>query len=143
MIDESFENFMRYISQYFRSMFPDESPNGQDDDGTSIEFDELPGRVEQTRESNDVITGLEDQGVKEPFVETYKDDEGNFTILIDLPGIVDGEYTITVAGDTLLLDAMNDKHHYKTSIPVEIKIDENSIEPRLNNGLLEIRARPR
>jgi HSP20 family protein len=73
---------------------------------------------------------------REPVAEVHP--VGNeVKVIVDLPGITEEVLRLHVKGTTLVIDAVNADHHYRTSAALP-PVDVGSLLKTLKNGVLEV-----
>ncbi|MFX0100396.1 MAG: Hsp20 family protein [Candidatus Hodarchaeota archaeon] len=82
-----------------------------------------------------------DDGIEEPYSDTYTSPDGTVTINVDLPGISEEEFKVESRDGAIRLEAYNGFRHYAKKIPVGFTVPQESIETRIHNGLLEIKVK--
>lgn len=55
-----------------------------------------------------------------------------------MPGIDKKDINVTVEGQTVHIKAEHDKRKYETRVPLQHKVDENSVKASYANGILEV-----
>lgn len=80
-------------------------------------------------------------GIEEPFSETYTDPDGTVTINVDLPGISEEELKLESRDGDIRLEAYNGFRHYAKKIPVGFTVPQEAIKSKIHNGLLEIKLK--
>ena len=76
---------------------------------------------------------------REPLVDTLVDEKEKVVKLIaEMPGVEKSDVKIVVENKTVNLSAEHDGKKYHAKVPVEHKVDENSVKASYKNGVLEI-----
>ncbi len=76
---------------------------------------------------------------REPLVDTLVDDKEKLVKLIaEMPGVEKKDVKIVVDGKIVNIDAENGDKKYHAKVPIQHKVDENSVKASYKNGILEI-----
>ncbi|MCH8975763.1 MAG: Hsp20/alpha crystallin family protein [Thaumarchaeota archaeon] len=76
---------------------------------------------------------------REPLVDTLVDDKEKLVRLIaEMPGVEKKDVKIVVDGKIVNIDAEHGDKKYHVKVPIEHKVDENSVKASYKNGILEI-----
>ena len=76
---------------------------------------------------------------REPLVDTLVDDKEKLVRLIaEMPGVEKKDVKIVVDGKIVNIDAEHGDKKYHVKVPIEQKVDENSVKASYKNGILEI-----
>ncbi len=76
---------------------------------------------------------------REPLVDTLVDDKEKLVRLIaEMPGVEKKDVKIVVDGKIVNIDAERGDKKYHVKVPIEHKVDENSVKASYKNGILEI-----
>ena len=76
---------------------------------------------------------------REPLVDTLVDDKEKLVRLIaEMPGVEKKDVKIVVDGKIVNIDAERGDKKYHVKVPIEQKVDENSVKASYKNGILEI-----
>jgi len=74
-----------------------------------------------------------------PLVDTLVDDKEKLVRLIaEMPGVEKKDVKIVVDGKIVNIDAERGDKKYHVKVPIEHKVDENSVKASYKNGILEI-----
>lgn len=77
--------------------------------------------------------------VRDPFVDQIYDKDQNILKLVaEMPGIDKKDINVTVEGQAVHIKAEHDKRKYETRVPLQHKVDENSVKASYANGILEV-----
>ncbi len=76
---------------------------------------------------------------REPLVDTLVDDKEKIVKLVaEMPGVEKKDVKIVVDGKIVNIDAENGDKKYHAKVPIQHKVDENSVKASYKNGILEI-----
>ncbi len=76
---------------------------------------------------------------REPLVDTLVDDKEKLVKLVaEMPGVEKKDVKIVVDGKIVNIDAENGDKKYHLKVPIQHKVDENSVKASYKNGILEI-----
>jgi len=76
---------------------------------------------------------------REPLVDTLVDDKEKVVKLIaEMPGVEKKDVKIVVDGKIVNIDAEHGEKKYHVKVPIQHKVDENSVKASYKNGILEI-----
>ncbi len=76
---------------------------------------------------------------REPLVDTLVDDKEKLVRLIaEMPGVEKKDVKIVVDGKIVNIDAERGDKKYHAKVPIQHKVDENSVKASYKNGILEI-----
>jgi len=76
---------------------------------------------------------------REPLVDTLVDDKEKIVKLVaEMPGVEKKDVKIVVDGKIVNIDAENGDKKYHVKVPIQHKVDENSVKASYKNGILEI-----
>ncbi len=76
---------------------------------------------------------------REPLVDTLVDDKEKVVKLVaEMPGVEKKDVKIVVDGKIVNIDAENGDKKYHAKVPIQHKVDENSVKASYKNGILEI-----
>jgi len=76
---------------------------------------------------------------REPLVDTLVDDKEKLVKLVaEMPGVEKKDVKIVVDGKIVNIDAENGDKKYHAKVPIQHKVDENSVKASYKNGILEI-----
>lgn len=76
---------------------------------------------------------------REPLVDILVDDKEKLVRLIaEMPGVEKKDVKIVVDGKIVNIDAEHGDKKYHVKVPIEQKVDENSVKASYKNGILEI-----
>ena len=75
--------------------------------------------------------------VREPMVDVF-DEEGHILVIAELPGVLENEIKIEVAGDILNLTASDRDRKYAKEILLPGKVKPDPVKTSYKNGILEI-----
>ena len=76
---------------------------------------------------------------REPLVDTLADDKEKLVKLVaEMPGVEKKDVKIVVDGKIVNIDAENGDKKYHVKVPIQHKVDENSVKASYKNGILEI-----
>ena len=76
---------------------------------------------------------------REPLVDIIVDKKGKVVKLIaEMPGVEKSDVKIVVENKTVDLSAEHDDKKYHVKVPVQHKVDENSVKASYKNGVLQI-----
>ena len=76
---------------------------------------------------------------REPLVDTLVDDKEKLVRLIaEMPGVEKKDVKIVVDGKIVNIHAERGDKKYHVKVPIEHKVDENSVKASYKNGILEI-----
>jgi len=75
---------------------------------------------------------------REPLVDIF-DEKDHVVILIELPGIAEGQIHTEIKKSTLTLSAANGERKYYKEIDLPDEAEKDSIQQKYTNGVLEIR----
>ena len=76
---------------------------------------------------------------REPLVDTLVDEKEKVVKLIaEMPGVEKKDVKIVVDGKIVNIDAEHGDKKYHVKVPIEHKVDENSVKASYKNGILEI-----
>ncbi len=92
------------------------------------------------REYGNVKPGLlPTSDTREPLVDTLVDDkEKTIKLVAEMPGVEKKDVKIVVDGKIVNIDAEHGDKKYHVKVPIEHKVDENSVKASYKNGILEI-----
>ncbi len=77
--------------------------------------------------------------IREPLVDTLVDDKEKLVKLVaEMPGVEKKDVKIVVDGKIVNIDAENGDKKYHAKVPIQHKVDENSVKASYKNGILEI-----
>jgi len=76
--------------------------------------------------------------VREPIVDVF-DEADRILVIAELPGVVEEEIKVEVAGDILSLTASGEDRKYAKEILLPSKVKPDSVKTSYNNGILEVR----
>ncbi len=83
--------------------------------------------------------GLPTSDTREPLVDTLVDDKEKLVKLVaEMPGVEKKDVKIVVDGKIVNIDAENGDKKYHVKVPIQHKVDENSVKASYKNGILEI-----
>jgi len=83
--------------------------------------------------------GLPTSDTREPLVDTLVDDKEKLVKLVaEMPGVEKKDVKIVVDGKIVNIDAENGDKKYHAKVPIQHKVDENSVKASYKNGILEI-----
>lgn len=75
----------------------------------------------------------------ETLVDTLVDEKEKLLKLVaEMPGVEKSDFEIVVDGKTVNIDAERGERKYHTKVPVEHKIDQDSVVATYKNGILEV-----
>jgi HSP20 family protein len=86
-----------------------------------------------------------DEGVvvneaREPLVDVF--DEGEeILVVIELPGVAQGDIEVELAGDIISLSAQGPRHRYESETLLPAPVDPGSVQESYQNGYLQLRYR--
>jgi hypothetical protein len=91
----------------------------------------------------ELAPGLESGEIRseEPFSETYTGVDGNLVANIDLPGIKEEDVSISIDGRRVIIEATNDRRHFKKVLDLDFKPVKSDITKTMNNGMLEVKIK--
>jgi len=76
---------------------------------------------------------------RESLVDTLVDDKEKIVKLVaEMPGVEKKDVKIVVDGKIVNIDAENGDKKYHVKVPIQHKVDENSVKASYKNGILEI-----
>ncbi len=76
---------------------------------------------------------------REPLVDTLVDDKEKVVKLIaEMPGVEKKDVKIVVDGKIVNIDVEHGDKKYHAKVPIEHRVDENSVKASYKNGILEI-----
>jgi len=76
---------------------------------------------------------------REPLVDTLVDDKEKVVRLVaEMPGVEKKDVKIVVDGKIVNIDAEHGEKKYHVKVPIQHKVDENSVKASYKNGILEI-----
>jgi len=76
---------------------------------------------------------------REPLVDTLVDDKEKLVrLIVEMPGVEKKDVKIVVDGKIVNIDAEHGDKKYHVKVPIEQKVDENSVKASYKNGILEI-----
>lgn len=77
---------------------------------------------------------------REPLVDTLVDEKENILKLVaEMPGVEKKDIQVTVEGNIVNIDAEHGDKKYHTKVPIEHKIDVDSVKASYTNGILEVK----
>ncbi len=76
------------------------------------------------------------------------DEVGQLVVIADLPGVRQQDVEIALHGDIMTIEAMRKDdsahvHHYHRELFLPLEVDNTPIDVAFENGLLEVRLRPK
>lgn len=77
--------------------------------------------------------------VREPMVDVF-DEGGEIVMVVELPGVSEGEIKVDVQEDILTLQTTGERKYGK-DILLPAKVDAGSLQKTYKNGILELRAK--
>ena len=80
--------------------------------------------------------------VREPIVDVF-DEADRILVIVELPGVLEDEIKVEVAGDILSLAASGKDRKYAKEILLPSKVKPDSVKTSYKNGILEIRLQKR
>jgi HSP20 family protein len=80
--------------------------------------------------------------VREPIVDVF-DEVDRILVIAELPGVLEDEIKVEVAGDILSLAASGKDRKYAKEILLPSKVKPDSVKTSYKNGILEIRLEKR
>jgi HSP20 family protein len=80
--------------------------------------------------------------VREPIVDVF-DEADRILVIVELPGVLEDEIKVEVAGDILSLAAFGKDRKYAKEILLPSKVKPDSVKTSYKNGILEIRLEKR
>ena len=76
---------------------------------------------------------------REPIVDTIVDEKEKVVkLIVEMPGVEKTDVKIVVENKTVDLSAERDGKKYHTKVPIQHKVDENSVKASYKNGVLQI-----
>jgi HSP20 family protein len=83
-------------------------------------------------------------GPREPFVETLMDDKTDeLKLVVEMPGVQKEDIQTEVTENTMKITAARGDRRYDTTVDLETEVDPNSAKATYNNGVLEVRLKPK
>lgn len=80
-----------------------------------------------------------DSQIRSPNVDQlYDKDQKTLKLVAEMPGIEKKDIKVTIQERQVLIRAEHDKRKYETQVPIQHKVDENSVKATYANGILEI-----
>lgn len=80
-----------------------------------------------------------DSQIRSPNVDQlYDKEQKTLKLVAEMPGIEKKDIKVTVQERQVHINAEHDKRKYKTQVPIQHKVDENSVKATYENGILEI-----
>jgi HSP20 family protein len=91
------------------------------------------GNIRSTEEGPEVAEA------REPLVDVF-DEEGEILVVIELPGVSEGEIEIDVQDDILSLETTGE-HRYAKELLLPAAVDRTTLKQTYKNGILELRLK--
>jgi HSP20 family protein len=96
-------------------------------------------KVESFGNIRDTAKGPVVDETREPLVDVF-DEEAAVLVVVELPGVADGEIQVTVEDDILTLQTTG-RRHYAKEVLLPAAVDPASLAKTYTNGVLEVRAK--
>ena len=82
---------------------------------------------------------LPGSNTRDPVVDTVVDEkEKTVKLIAEMPGVEKSNINVVIEKNIVKIDAEQDKKKYNSQVPLQIKVDENSVKASYKNGILEI-----
>lgn len=82
---------------------------------------------------------LLEEGVREPFVTSFLDEENNkVRVTAEMPGVDKKSIKVEATEDTITLRASGEDRKYEKQLRIAVPINPDSAKARYNNGVLEV-----
>ena len=76
---------------------------------------------------------------RDPIVDTVVNDkEKTVKLIAEMPGVEKSNINVVIEKNIVKIDAEQDKKKYHSQVPLQIKVDENSVKAYYKNGILEV-----
>ena len=76
---------------------------------------------------------------RDPIVDTVVDEkEKTVKLIAEMPGVEKSNINVVIEKNIVKIDAEQDKKKYHSQVPLQIKVDENSVKASYKNGILEV-----
>ena len=76
---------------------------------------------------------------RDPVVDTVVDEkEKTVKLIAEMPGVEKSNINVTIEENIVKIKAEQDKKKYHSQVPLQIKVDENSVKASYKNGILEV-----
>ena len=80
-----------------------------------------------------------DSQIRTPNVDQiYDKEQKTLKLVAEMPGIEKKDIKVTVDGKLVHINAEHEKRKYEAKVPIQHKVDENSVKATYANGILEI-----
>lgn len=90
------------------------------------------GNIRKTKE------GLKVEETREPITDVF-DEKDQIVVVAELPGVSEGDITVSIKGNILILEASGGKVKFAKEVLLPAKVDEASKQVSYKNGVLEVR----
>jgi len=82
---------------------------------------------------------LPNSDTRDPIVDTVVDEkEKTVKLIAEMPGVEKSNINVVIEKNIVKIDAEQDKKKYNSQVPLQIKVDENSVKASYKNGILEV-----
>jgi HSP20 family protein len=92
------------------------------------------GNIKKTPEGPKV------EAEREPMTDMF-DEEDEIVIIAEMPGIEENDVTIDLKGDMLDISAERNTRKYHKELLLPLKVEQEKMKVKYNNGILEIRIK--
>ncbi len=76
---------------------------------------------------------------RDPVVDTVLDEkEKTVKLVAEMPGVDKSNINVVIEDNIVQIDAEQDKKKYHSRVPLQVKVDENSVKASYKNGILEV-----
>ena len=76
---------------------------------------------------------------RDPVVDSVVDEkEKTVKLIAELPGVEKSNINVVIEKNVVKIDAEQGKKKYHSQVPLQIKVDENSVKASYKNGILEV-----
>jgi len=92
------------------------------------------------REYGNVKPGLlPNSDTRDPVIDTVVDEnEKTVKLIAEMPGVEKSNINVVIEKNVVKINAEQDKKKYSSHVPLQIKVDENSVKASYKNGILEV-----
>ena len=82
---------------------------------------------------------LPSSDTRDPVVDTVVDEkEKTVKLIAEMPGVEKSNINVVIEKNIVKIDAVQGKKKYHSQVPLQIKVDENSVKASYKNGILEV-----
>lgn len=145
MFDDEFERIFKRMSRSFfdvDDVFEDFKKNGSISGPRYYGYTMTvgPDGKPVVKEYGNVKPGLlPDSDTREPIVDTIVNEKNNQVKLVaEMPGVEKSDVKIVVQDNTVNIDAEHGEKKYHAKVPIDYKVDKDSVKASYKNGILEI-----